>query len=376
MEKKGSSLKRIVTVFLLVAALVTAAFYYVRYQNTYPSTDDAYVHGQILYISPQVTGQIKSVKINDYQYVEKGQLIAEIDPALYQAKLDEATAAYQKVFASNNAIGDAITAATAQMKAAEANLVDVQDKYKREMNLVKKGVLTKQTGDDAKAALTVAKNKLDAARANISQLIEKQGANGIKSPAVKEAAAVLAQAAINLSYTQIVAPVSGQVGKVSIQNGTVVTAGQSLFPLVQADSFWVQANYKGKDVGKLKPGMSASIRLIMYPDMQFIGEVVAISPASGSSFSLLPPENATGNWVQVPQRFPVRIRLLGVKNKKTKSLQSLSQFKGLRVGANGSVTIDTRQFFHPKKKKDKAAKKDNAVKKEEKKKISASSGAE
>ncbi len=374
MEKKGSSLKRIVTAFLLVAALITAAFYYVRYQNIYPSTNDAYVHGQILYIASQVSGQIDSVKIKDYQYVDKGQLIAEIDPALYQAKLDEATAAFQRVSASNKAIGDAITAATAEMKAAEANLADVQDKYKREMDLVKKGVLTKQEGDNVKAALNIAKNKLDAARANISQLIEKQGASGKQAPAVKEAAAVLAQAVINLSYTQIVAPVSGQVGKVSIQNGSVVTAGQALFPLIQSDSFWVQANYKGKDVGKIKPGMKASINLIMYPDMQFIGEVVAISPASGSSFSLLPPENATGNWVQVPQRFPVRINLLGVHNKKTKSLQSLREFKGLRVGSNGSVTIDTRQSFHPKKKAaQKAAK---AVKKEEKKQMSASSGAE
>lgn len=370
MEKQGSSLKRIITVLLFVAALITAAFYYVRYQNIYPSTDDAYVHGQILYIASQVSGQIDSVKITDYQYVNKGQLIAEIDPALYQAKLDEATAAYQKVSSANNAIGDAITAATAEMKAAEANLADVQEKYKREMNLVKKGVLTKQTGDDVKAALNVAKNKLDAARANISQLIEKQGASGDEAPAVKEAAAVLAQAAINLSYTQIVAPVSGQVGKVSIQNGTVVMAGQALFPLVQSDSFWVQANYKGKDVGKIKPGMKANIQLIMYPNMQLKGEVAAISPASGSSFSLLPPENATGNWVQVPQRFPVRIRLLGVKNKKTKSLQSLDEFKELRVGSNASVTIDTRQFFHAKKKANKE------VKKEEKKKMSASSGAD
>ncbi len=351
MEKRTFSFGRVIITLLVLSLLITAGFYYVRYQEIYPSTDDAYIHGNILYVSPQISGQITSVEIKDYQHVEKGQLIAQIDPALYQARLDQARAAYEKVSSANNAVNDAIIAATAEMKGAEANLKDIQTKYQRQIALVKQGVLSKQVGDDVKAELNVAKNKLDATRANINQLMEEQGAKGDEAPAVKEAAAVLAEASINLSYTQIVAAISGQVGKVNLQKGSVVRAGQALMPLVQKNSFWVQANYKGKDVGRFKPGMKAKIALDMYPELRLIGEVVAVSPASGASFSLLPPENATGNWVKVPQRFPVRIHLLEIKNNKNRKSEKIDNFQGLRVGSNASVTIDTHSLN---KKKDKS----------------------
>ena len=170
------------------------------------------------------------------------------------------------------------------MVAAKANLEDIQKKYDRDMVLVRQGSLSKQTGDDLKDQLSAAENNLNAARAKMQQLINQQGAKGDEAPAVKQAAAALAQATLNLSYTDIIAPVSGRLGALKIRKGSVVGTGQALMPLIQDDSFWVQANYKEDDVGRLKPGMYASIVMDMYPDVSFNGRLIAISPASGSSF--------------------------------------------------------------------------------------------
>ncbi|WP_434361148.1 HlyD family secretion protein [Parasalinivibrio latis] len=328
--KTSSSLKNGLLLLVVIAVLGVSAYFYIRHQEKYPSTDDAYIHANILYVAPQISGQLTSVTVSDYQAVDKGDVLARIDPAPYRARLDQAQAAYELATQANKASDDAIIAASADIRSAMAQLEDVQQKYHRTMTLVNKGIMPKQAGDDAKAQLASAKNNLDASRARMSQLVKEQGAKGTAAPQVKQAAAALSEAALNLSYTEIVAPDSGVLGKVNVRPGSVVAPGQSLMPLVESDTFWVQANFKEDDLEHIRSGMPADVVLDMYPDTTFVGYVEAISPASGSSFSLLPPENATGNWVKVPQRFPVRI-----------ALKQKEDEPQLRVGASSTVVVDT-----------------------------------
>ncbi|MCP3700506.1 MAG: HlyD family secretion protein, partial [Aliivibrio sp.] len=249
-----------------------------------------------------------------------------------QAKLDEAKAAYEMATSNNAATDDAILAASADVKSAIATLSDAQISYKRIKELSAKNLLPKQDLDDARQKLSSAESNVTATRARMSQLIKSQGAKGDASPEVKKAAAALSQASLSLSYTNIFADHDGTLGKVQVHPGSVVVPGQALAPLVEANSYWVQANFKETHLGRVTKGMKVTITLDLYPDVQYVGVIEAISPASGASFSLLPPENATGNWVKVPQRFPIRIKLDNEQNK--------LKFP-LRVGASASVTVDT-----------------------------------
>lgn len=329
-ENNKSNVRNILISIGVFFLLLFLGYEYIRYQEKYPSTDDAYVHGNIIYIASQISGQLQDVNVIDFQHVDKGMVIARISPGIYQARLAQAKAAYENAALQNKATSDAITGASAQIRSASAQLSDIQEKYLRNMALVKQGVLSKQAGDNLKSELAAAKNNLDLTRSHMQQLINEQGSSGNAAPSVKQAAAALSEAALNLSYTQILAPTSGILGKVKVHPGSIVSPGQAMIPLVQDHSFWVQANYKESVLGNIEPEMTVSIVLDMYPDTTFSGEVISISPASGSSFSLLPPENATGNWVKIPQRFPVRL-----------SINTTQEQPQLRVGASASVRIDT-----------------------------------
>lgn len=326
------SFRNISISILVIFLLVISGYQYIRHQQLYPSTDDAYIHGNILYIAPQIAGQLIDVNVTDFQYVDKGMIIASIAPQVYQARVAQAKAALENATSANNAASDAIIEASVQIRTASSQLYDIQEKYNRNIILVNRGILAKQAGDDLKAQLAQAKNNLDLAREHMQQLISAQGASATQAPAVKQAAAALLEATINLSYTQIIAPVSGHLGQIKVRPGSVVFAGQAMMPLIEEGTFWVNANYKEDILGSIKPTMPATIVLDMYPNIQFSGEVVAISPASGNFFSLLPPENATGNWVKIPQRFPVR---LSIKN----NLKN----QPLRIGASASVIINTQE---------------------------------
>ncbi|MBA5763115.1 HlyD family secretion protein [Vibrio sp. 404] len=312
--------------------LITLSYFYIQHQKSYPSTDDAYIHANIIYVAPQVHGKVILTNASDYQKVSKGDLLLQIDPAPFQAQLDEAQAAYEMAMQNNAATDDAILAASANVKSAVAQLADAQSSYQRIKNLVEKQLLPAQQFDDAKAKLSAAEENVIAARATMSQLIKSQGASGDAAPEVKKAAAALSQASLSLSYTNIFSPQDGHLGKLAAHVGSIVSPGQALVPLVVENTYWVQANFKETQLERITNGQSATITLDLYPDVDYHGTIEAISPASGSSFSLLPPENASGNWVKIPQRFPVLIRL---------SNEDEHPDSPLRVGASANVTIDT-----------------------------------
>ncbi len=329
----AKGMRQIVYIFVVIALMVWGYYYY-HHEKDYPSTSNAYIHGDIIFIASQVAGRLESVNVQNYQFVYQGEVLFQIDSALYQADLQKAQAAYQVATLENQAASSSILATRENVASATASLKQAQLNYNRTITLVKKGVLPQKHADDAQTALATTRANVAAAEDHMAALIAEQGISGVEAPAVQKAAAALLAASLNLSYTNISAPFDGELGRVNVHPGSVVNIGQALMPLVKADSFWVQANYKESDLGRIQPGMSATIRFDMYSDISYSGYVDNISPASGSAFSLLPPENASGNWVKVTQRFPVSIRLDKVSPERTST-------HPLRIGASATVTINT-----------------------------------
>ena len=224
----------------------------------------------------------------------------------------------------------AVDAARADVKNRQAEHDDAKANMRRVAELMAKHSIAKAKADDARYRLDEARAALGAARADLQHALQERGAPGEQNAQLRLAEAEVAQARLDLSYTRITAVVSGILGAITVRPGTMVQAGQMLFPLLDDKSFWVDANYKETDLHRIHTGQSATIAIDIYPDKTFKGVVESISPASGVAFSLLPPENATGNWVKVTQRFPVRVRITDA-----------SPRYPLRIGASSHVTVDT-----------------------------------
>ncbi|MGR4991748.1 HlyD family secretion protein [Vibrio rotiferianus] len=331
--KKSSSKSKLTKIlFLLVCAIAFGAMYWSwQYSDSHPSTEDAYVRAKILSVAPQVKGQVVSVEARDFQVINKGDLLLRIDSRPYLLAVKQAKAAYQLAVQQHDVADKQVTEAVAGLDASRSNLTEAQLEYKRTNSLVKRKLASDQDLDTAKNKLANAQAGLEQARATVEKAIANRGEEGAEAAVVQQAAAQLAQAELNLSYTDITSPVDGIAGEISTHVGSVVGIGQTLFPVIIKDSYWVRANFKETDLTHIKAGMHAQVVIDMYPDVVWNAKVEELSPASGTSFSLMPPENATGNWVKIKQRFPVRLTLEVPKGAPQ-----------LRVGASSEVTVDLK----------------------------------
>ncbi|EOD9419245.1 HlyD family secretion protein [Vibrio campbellii] len=331
--KKSSSKSKLTKIlFLLVCAIGFGAMYWSwQYSDSHPSTEDAYVRAKILSVAPQVQGQVISVEAKDFQVVNKGDLLLKIDSRPYLLAVKQAKAAYQMAVQQHDVADKQVTEAVAGLDAARSNLTEAQLEYKRTNSLVKRKLASDQDLDTAKNKLANAQASLEQARATVEKAIANRGEEGAEAAVVQQAAAQLAQAELNLSYTDITSPVDGIAGEINTHTGSVVGIGQTLFPVIVKDSYWVRANFKETDLTHIKAGMHAEVVIDMYPDVVWDAKVEELSPASGTSFSLMPPENATGNWVKIKQRFPVRL-----------TLEVPEGAPQLRVGASSEVTVDLK----------------------------------
>ncbi|MFZ8770150.1 HlyD family secretion protein [Vibrio harveyi] len=331
-KKSSSKSKMTKILFLLVCAIAFGAMYWSwQYSDSHPSTEDAYVRAKILSVAPQVQGQVVSVEAKDFQVINKGDLLLKIDSRPYLLAVKQAKAAYQLAVQQHDVADKQVTEAVAGLDAARSNLTEAQVEYKRTDSLVKRKLASDQDLDTAKNKLANAQAGLEQARATVEKAIANRGEEGAEAAVVQQAAAQLAQAELNLSYTDITSPVDGIAGEVNIHTGSVVSIGQTLFPVIIKDSYWVRANFKETDLTHIKAGMHAEVVIDMYPDVVWDAKVEQLSPASGTSFSLMPPENATGNWVKIKQRFPVRL-----------TLEVPEGAPQLRVGASSEVTVDLK----------------------------------
>ncbi|EGR7969023.1 HlyD family secretion protein [Vibrio vulnificus] len=329
-NKSKSKSKLSKTLFLAACAIASGAMYLSwQYSDSHPSTEDAYIRAKILSVAPQVQGQVVAVEAKDFQAVNKGDLLLKIDARPYLLAVKQAKAAYQLAVQQHDVADKQVTEAIAGLDAARSNLTEAQLEYKRIDSLVARKLASAQDLDSAKNKLANAQASLEQARASVEKAIANRGEEGAEAAVVQQAAAQLAQAELNLSYTDITSPVDGIAGEINTHVGSVVSVGQTLFPVIIKDSYCVRANFKETDLTHIKPGMEAEVVIDMYPDRVWKATVEELSPASGTSFSLMPPENATGNWVKIKQRFPVRLALNVPKDAPQ-----------LRVGASTEVTVD------------------------------------
>ena len=318
-------------VLLVVAGTGLYAFW--RHEMAYPGTSDAYLSAHVVRIEPQIRGRVANVPVKDHQHVRQGQLLLEIDDRPYRIAVQQAQAQQTLAQQQKLAADAAVEVADTVISQRRAQLDDARRNYERDTRLLAGRAVSQAQTDSDHDKLREAQAALEAGRASHQQSLQEQGEAAAR---IGVATAALDRARLKLSYTAINAPASGVLGKVWVRPGDVVQAGQQLFPLVEDQTFWVDANYKETDLERIRPGQPATISVDMYPDKTFGGVVESLSPASGVAFSLLPPENATGNWVKVTQRFPVRVRV-------TTSDSS----SPLRIGTSCSVTIDTTRSSPP-----------------------------
>ena len=321
-RKKRRPFVRIVVV-LVLAALVLGGLYYWLSNMNVEDTDDAYIDGRAIQIAPQVAGRVVSLDVTDNQFVRRGQALIHIDPRQFindrdqqQGMLDTAKAqlAGQRLASevAKKNFPAALQSAQADLASAQANLSRRQADFARQKSLPKQAT-TQQEVDSATASLQQAQAQVLQAQARVVQAEPVQQQIGESEAQVRQlsgqgeqAQAKLNQSNLNLSYTVVKAPQDGWITKRNVEQGNYVTAGQQIFSIVSPE-VWITANFKETQLNLMRPGQSVKITVDAYPDLKLTGHVDSIQLGSGSKFSAFPAENATGNFVKIVQRVPVKI---------------------------------------------------------------------
>lgn len=324
---KISKLSALVIAFVVLAGI---GYWYWLYNSLHPSTDDAYVQANVVNVAAQVTGPVTKIYVQDHQYVQEGQPLFDIDPTPFRLAVAKAQADLKATLQQVDADNQAVNAAQAIVTERTAQLANAQKTANRYNSLIAEKLVSQAAADQANEALSVAKAELEAAQKQLQQAIAKRGEPNDDNAAIQAARATLAQAELDLQHTHVIAKATGYLVNFALRVGSIVTADETQFAIIDNQLWWVQANFKETDLKHVKVNDPATIRLDMYPEHVFHGIVHSISSGSGASFSVLPPENATGNWVKVTQRFPVKV-----------IIADAAPAFPLRMGASASVTINT-----------------------------------
>jgi membrane fusion protein (multidrug efflux system) len=323
---------------MLIAPLVViaAAVYFYFTGGRYQSTDDAYVEAAQMVISSNISGRVSEIGVHDNELVKKGAVLFRIDDAPFRIAVQEAQARLGSARLEVEALQATYRQRQAELTGAEDTLAYQQREYDRQNGLLASGISSQVQVNQLRHALDSARQARNSAREELAAVAANLGGDAnisIEShPSVLQARAVLERAQLNLSYTVIHAPEDGIVAKVEqLQVGNYINASNALFALISTQDVWVEANFKESQLTYMRPGQAATIKIDSYPGQIFHARVTSLSPGTGAAFSLLPPENATGNWVKVVQRLPVRLAVIDAP-------QSLA----LRAGLSADVSVDTR----------------------------------
>lgn len=312
--------KRRLLPFLIFGALLLigcgAGGLWWLHERHFEQTDDAFIDTNISQVSAQVAGRTLHILVDDNQLVQAGQVLLELDPRDWQAKLDQAQAqrgsAAAQVTQAQAMVGvqqAALDQAQANVTVAEADQVQAQQDFNR-FKAIDPRAVSRQQVDDSSAKLRSGNARLEAARQNVAgaraQLESARAQLTAAEASLRNADVGVENAQLQLSYTKVTAPQAGRVAKRSVEPGNYVTAGQALMAIVPID-VWVTANFKETQLTDMHPGQPVEIGIDAYPDTTYRAKVVSFQAGTGSVFSSLPVENATGNWVKVLQRVPVKI---------------------------------------------------------------------
>ena len=355
-EPKKKSRGFLITLILLVVA--GAAFGITKFQHAqhHEGTDDAQVAANISPVIPRVSGYVQEVRAGDNQQVKKGDTLIIMDSRDLQIKLEQVQAALATAQSNRNAaqassvasstnIGTskaAVATIDAQIDQAKINVWRTTQDYNRYNNLIQDHTITQQQFEQAQAAKETAEKQLiilqqqrAQAASQINVTSSQSGATskqiGVADAVIKQRQADVDDAKLNLSYAVVLAPADGLVSKVNVQPGQYLTSGQSLFSIVLKQNLWVVANFKETQLEKMKVGQTVLVDVDAFPGHDFAAKITSLSAATGASYALLPPDNASGNFVKVVQRVPVKIEFT---NPNDPMLQQL------RAGMNVDVEVN------------------------------------
>ena len=334
-ENQPKKKKSFLFPIILTVALLAGAFYgwhIYSYGQKHESTDDAQIASNMAPVVSKISGYIQQVKVKDNQFVHKGDTLLVLDnrdqkialqqalAALSTSKSNVSTAQASTRAASQNinTSNAAVATANSQIEAAKVNVWKTGQDLKRYANLVKDHTITQQQYEQALAAKQSADRQLEVLVSQRNQVAQQTGVVqsqtaasseqiGVAKSVVKQREVDVENAKLALSYTIIVAPEDGYISKVPVQAGQYITGGSQLFSLVRDNDKWIIANFKETQLSKMVEGQKVKVEIDAFPGQEFNGVVTSFSPATGSSFSILPPDNASGNFVKVVQRLPVRI---------------------------------------------------------------------
>jgi len=344
-EQQAKPKKKIILPIILAVILIVGGGYGIKtylYSLHHVQTEDAQVDGNISPVSARVAGYVTQINFEDNQHVNAGDTLVKIDDRDLQIKLKQALAALQTTTAqiavsksAATAAQSAVDAASANVKALEAKLWKAEQDFNRYQTLLNEKSITLDQFENVKTLKETTEAQLDAAKQQVNAA-KKNAETANEQVNVAQSAVDTKQADIDfinlqISYATIIAPVSGTVSKKNIQPGQLVQAGQNLFAIVSDSDVFVVANFKETQLGDMQKGQTANVEVDAFDGKEFAGTVYSFSAATGAKFSLLPPDNATGNFVKVVQRVPVKIKLNNL---------TASDKDKLKPGMNVKVTVN------------------------------------
>lgn len=304
-------MKATVVISAILAALIFG--WYLVADRITPYTSNVRVKAMIIDIVPEVSGRVAAVAVSNGQVVERGDLLARIDPRPFQLKVDRARAALDLATQSVGAGSSAVEVAAANLASARVNLQNVEAQTARTLDLESRGVVSSARGDNARATLEAAQSAVVAAEADLERARRELGVEGADNPQIREAVAALGEAELALEWAELRAPARGVVVDLDVTQGVFARAGSPLLTFVSFEEVWVEAYMKENNIANIDIGDPAEISLDLYPGRIFNGVVASISFAAsdGTRGGSLPSAPRVDGWMRDPQRFPVRIAMAG-----------------------------------------------------------------
>jgi membrane fusion protein (multidrug efflux system) len=324
---------------VIVVGVIVWALYYFLYARFFEGTDDAYVGGNVVSITSRENGTVLALHTDNTQMVHRGQLLVELDPTTAAVNLQAAEADLARTIRNVRSEFSKVDSLRPQVAVARVQLAQAQEDYRRRVASTADGAVSAEEVSHAHDAVAAAQAALSAAQGGLSQgLAAVQGADVANNPDVLASMARLRSAAIVYGHMKLVAPVNGVVAQRSVQLGQQIAPGTPLMAVVPLDDVWVDANFKEGQLADMRVGQPVSVTADIYGGgVTYHGKVEGLGAGSGSAFSLLPPQNASGNWIKIVQRVPVRIWLDPAELRD----------HPLRVGLSVTVSVDVHDQSGP-----------------------------
>ncbi|RVU35912.1 HlyD family secretion protein [Hwanghaeella grinnelliae] len=332
-------MRRTTRALLLLAVpicVVLAGAYWYMTSGQYISTENAYVKSEIITISPSIDGRVVDVLVSDNEHVKRGDVLFRLNARPHQIAVDQAEAKLDGARQEIARRRAEFRQVQAEIEEANERVAYFNSEFERQQALASRGVATRVSLDDAQFELMTAKQAVNTLRQKSQTVLASLGGDPLKAvelhPLYMEAEAELHQAQLKLEFTEISAPHDGIVSQMRLQSGEWVEEGDPVFGIISTEGIWVEANLKETKLTHMREGQPVEVEIDAFPGVVWPATIGSISPATGAEFAVLPPQNASGNWVKVVQRLPVRIEILEFGDR-----------PALRAGMTATITVDTEQ---------------------------------